>query len=177
MVRSLTASVSEYGDDVRDIGMTSIERIVPLPADSSVSTRSPSSVPVLMCAVVSEPSAILPSMVNVTRASPLLQRHVRHRADLDARHRHGVAHGEAAGFGKQGLVADRGRQRPQLLGLKTHGDDEQDQHHADEPGANEPASAVLKHLGSAHLPPSCVMAGKHGGAARESETRTHSLQM
>ena len=120
VVRSLTASVSEYGEDVRETGITSIGCIVPLPADSRVSTRSPSSVPVRMCAVVSEPSRILPSMVNVTRASPLLQRHVRHGADLDARHRHVVARGEAAGFGEQRLVADRGRQRQQLLRLKTH---------------------------------------------------------
>ena len=44
---------------------------MPLPADSRVSTRSPSSVPVLMCAVVSVPSGTLPFIVNVTSASPL----------------------------------------------------------------------------------------------------------
>ena len=70
-VSSLTASVSEYGDDVREIGMTVFGDSVPLPADSSASTRSPSRVPVRMCAVVSEPSAYLPLMVKPTSASPL----------------------------------------------------------------------------------------------------------
>ena len=51
--------------------MTAIGCIVPLPADSNVSIRSPSSVPVRMCAVVSDPSGMLPFIVNVTRASPL----------------------------------------------------------------------------------------------------------
>ena len=71
VVRSLTASVNEYGDDVREAGMTWFGGSVPLPADSSASTRSPSSVPVRMCAVVSEPSAYLPSIVKPTSASPL----------------------------------------------------------------------------------------------------------
>ena len=70
VVRSPTASLSEYGDDVREAGMTSVRFSVPLPADSSVSTRSPRSVPVLMWAVVSDPSGYLLSMVNATRASP-----------------------------------------------------------------------------------------------------------
>ncbi len=70
VVKSLTASVSEYGEEVRETGMTSIGCIVPLPADSSVSTRSPSSDPVRMCAVVSDPSRTLPLTVNVTSASP-----------------------------------------------------------------------------------------------------------
>ncbi len=43
---------------------------MPLPADSSDSTRSPSRVPVRTCAVVSEPSAYFPSMVNPTSAFP-----------------------------------------------------------------------------------------------------------
>ena len=42
-----------------------------MPAESKANTRSPSSVPVRMCAVVSEPSAYLLSMVNPTSASPL----------------------------------------------------------------------------------------------------------
>ncbi|KMO80589.1 hypothetical protein MCHUDSM44219_02159 [Mycolicibacterium chubuense] len=42
-----------------------------LPSDSRVITRSPSRDPVRMWAVVSEPSGYLPSMVNVTSASPL----------------------------------------------------------------------------------------------------------
>jgi len=71
VVRSLTASVNEYGEPVRATGMTSIGCIAPGPADSRVSTRSPSSVPVLMCAVVSAPSGTLPFIVKVTRASPL----------------------------------------------------------------------------------------------------------
>src|ERR1700761_1868685 len=70
VVRSLTASVSEYGDDVRDTGIRSIGCIMPLPADSRVSIREPSSVPVLMCAVVSDPSGMFPFSVNVTSASP-----------------------------------------------------------------------------------------------------------
>ena len=44
---------------------------VPLPSDSSASTRSPSRVPVRMWAVVSEPSAYLPLIVKPTSASPL----------------------------------------------------------------------------------------------------------
>ena len=47
----------------------------------------------------------LPSTVNVTSASPLLQGNVRHRADFDARHCHVVAGGQAAGFGEQRLVS------------------------------------------------------------------------
>ena len=70
-VSSLTASVSEYGDEVRDVGMTCCGSSVPLPSESSANTRSPSSVPVRMWAVVSEPSAYLPSIVKPTRASPL----------------------------------------------------------------------------------------------------------
>ena len=42
--------------------MTAIGCIFPLPADSKVSTRSPSSEPVLICAVVSDPSSTLPLM-------------------------------------------------------------------------------------------------------------------
>ncbi len=71
LVSSFTASVSEYGDDVREIGMTELGDSVPEPADSSASTRSPSRVPVRMCAVVSLPSAYLPLMVKPTSASPL----------------------------------------------------------------------------------------------------------
>src|ERR1700756_5423454 len=70
-VKSLTASVNEYGEPVREIGMTSSGCIIPLPADSTVSTRSPNSVPVRMCALVSVPSGTLPFIVNVTSASPL----------------------------------------------------------------------------------------------------------
>ena len=51
--------------------MTAIGCIAPLPADSNASVRSPSSVPVRMCAVVSDPRRMLPLIVNVTRASPL----------------------------------------------------------------------------------------------------------
>ena len=51
--------------------MTSSGCIIPVPADSKVSTRSPSSEPVRMCAVVSVPSGTLPFIVNVTSASPL----------------------------------------------------------------------------------------------------------
>ena len=51
--------------------MSAIGCIVLLPADSNASTRSPSSVPVRMCAVVSDPRRMLPLIVNVTRASPL----------------------------------------------------------------------------------------------------------
>src|ERR1700722_15861541 len=70
-VKSLTASVNEYGEPVREIGMTSSGCIIPVPADSKVRTRSPSSEPVRMCAVVSVPSGTLPFIVNVTSASPL----------------------------------------------------------------------------------------------------------
>ena len=68
VVSSLTASVSEYGDAVRDTGMTSIGRIVPSPLDSNVKTRSPRRVPVRTWAVVSDPSDTVPSKVNVTKA-------------------------------------------------------------------------------------------------------------
>ena len=69
-VNSLTASVSEYGAPVRDTGMTSADRSVPVPSDSSVSNRCPSSVPVRMWAVVSEPSRTFPFTMNVTSALP-----------------------------------------------------------------------------------------------------------
>ena len=51
--------------------MRAIGCIVPLPADSNVSIRAPSSVSVRMCAVVSDPSRILPFTAKVTSASPL----------------------------------------------------------------------------------------------------------
>ena len=69
-VSSLTASVNEYGEDVRETGMTCLGSSVPLPSDFSASTRSPSSDPVWMCAVVSDPNAYLPAMVKPTSASP-----------------------------------------------------------------------------------------------------------
>ena len=53
------------------IGMTVFGLSVSWPAESSASTRSPSNVPVRMCAVVSEPSAYRPSIVKPTTASPL----------------------------------------------------------------------------------------------------------
>ena len=52
--------------------MRVIGRIVPLPADSNVSVRSPRSEPVRMCAVVSDPSRMSPFITNVTSASPWL---------------------------------------------------------------------------------------------------------
>jgi hypothetical protein len=48
--------------------MMSFGCIVPLPFDSNVNTRSPSSVPVRTCAVVSDPSDTVPSRENVTMA-------------------------------------------------------------------------------------------------------------
>ena len=131
------ASVSEYGDDVRDTGMTSVERSMPLPADSRVSTRWPSSVPVRMWAVVSDPSVILPSTMNVTSASPSSQRNIADRTNFDARDRHGVPGGEAPGFSEQRLVPHRGRQRDQLFGLQPYSDDEHDQHGTDEAAPNQ----------------------------------------
>ncbi len=72
VARSPTASDNEYGDEVRDIGITALGRMVPLPVESTVSTRCPSSEPVLMCAVLAEPSCTAPFTVNVTRTSPFL---------------------------------------------------------------------------------------------------------
>jgi hypothetical protein len=68
VVNSSTAWVSEYGEEVRVAGMTSIGLIVPSPLDSNVNTRSPRRVPVRTCAVVSEPSETVPSIVNITTA-------------------------------------------------------------------------------------------------------------
>ena len=82
---------------------------MPLPADSKANTRSPSSVPVRMCAVVSEPSAYLPLMVNADQRIAVVEFDRRHRADLDSRHRDVVADGEAAGLGEQRLVPERRR--------------------------------------------------------------------
>src|ERR1700677_1116632 len=50
--------------------MTVIGGKLPLPADSTVSTRWPNSEPVLMCAVLADPSWTCPLTVNVTRTSP-----------------------------------------------------------------------------------------------------------
>ncbi len=59
VVRSLTASVSEYGEEVRVLGMTSPGRIVPVPRPSRVNTRWPSSDPVRMWARgVTDPVAL-----------------------------------------------------------------------------------------------------------------------
>ena len=69
-VNSLTASVREYGAPVRDNGMTSEVRSVPWPLDSRVRIRCPSSVPMRMWAVVSEPSRTFPLTRNVTSALP-----------------------------------------------------------------------------------------------------------
>ena len=136
-VSSLTASVNEYGDDVREIGMTVLGDSVPLPADSSASTRSPSRVPVRMCAVVSEPSAYLPSMVKPTSASPLSSSTRRHRADFDSRHRHVVADGDPARLGEQRLIAQRRRPLHQPLGLQPDRDDEDGQDDADDARPDE----------------------------------------
>ena len=68
--KSLTASVSEYGDPVRDSGITSSAPIRSEPFGSSVSIRSPSNVLVLMCAVVCEPRRTLPSREKLTTARP-----------------------------------------------------------------------------------------------------------
>ena len=147
VVSSLTASVSEYGDDVRDTGMTSLGCSVPLPADSSVSTRSPSSVPVRMCAVVSSRARTLPSMVKPTSASPLSQRHVGHRADLDARtpsrRCRRRCHPPRRTAPDSGATSPTARSRS---GCKPDRDDEDDQDDADEAGPDECGSAILQHL-------------------------------
>ena len=138
---------------MRETGITSIGCIVPLPADSTVSTRSPSSEPVRMCAVVSDPSGTLPFIGERHQSIAVLQRHIRHRADLHPRHHHGVARGEAAGFGKQRLVSDRSSpsdisrsgDRPTRMTSATRTTPMN-------PALNEAGSAILKHQGSAHLP-------------------------
>ena len=85
VVSSLTASVSEYGEDVRETGMTVCGRIVAAPADSRVSTRLPSSDPVRMWAVVSEPSSTVLFMAEGDECLTALQGNILHRADFHAR--------------------------------------------------------------------------------------------
>ena len=112
-----------------------------------------------MCAAVSEPSWVLLSTVNVTKASPLRSDTSDTVPTFTPDTVTSLPGGEAAGFGEQRLVADRGRQRHELLRLKTHEGDEDRQHRADESGPNEVASAVSKHQGSAHLPVVCSIQG------------------
>ena len=61
-----------------------------------------------------------------------LQGYVGHGADLDARHLDVVAGHQAAGLGEQGPVLDRRRPGEKPLGLQADGDDQNDQHHAEE---------------------------------------------
>ncbi len=69
----------------------------------------------------------------------------RDRADLDSRHRHVVADGEAARLGEQRLVSDGGRALHQPFRLKPDGDDEDDQDDADDACPDEVGSAVSQH--------------------------------
>ena len=87
--------------------MTVLGDRVPLPADSSASTRSPSRVPVRICAVVSEPSAYLPLIGETDQSVTVLESDRRNRADLDPGHRHVIADDKAAGLGEQRLIAQR----------------------------------------------------------------------
>ena len=85
----------------------------------------------------------------------VLQRHARHAADFDSRHRHVVAGCQAAGIGEQRLVADRGRPLYQLVGVQPDGDDQRYQDGADESGLDEAplhGTYSLGSFGSAHRP-------------------------
>ncbi len=109
VVSSLTASVSEYGDAVRDTGMTSIGRIVPSPFDSNVKTRSPRRVPVRTWAVVSDPSEHRAVDGERHQGIAALQSNIADGADLDSRDRHVVARRHAAGVGELCLIPDLSR--------------------------------------------------------------------
>ncbi len=74
VVRSLTASVNEYGDDVRETGMTSSGRSVPLPA--GLQRQHPLAQQRAGADVrggVGPEREPCPSTVKVTSASPLSQ--------------------------------------------------------------------------------------------------------
>ena len=148
---------------MRDTGMRAIGCIVPLPADSTVSIRSPSSVPVRMCAVVSDPSRMLPFIANVTSASPW-------RSDTsdtvptfipDTVTGLPVARPPASvnSAWYRTIVAhemNRSGDRPTRMTIT-------DQDDADESGLDEPSSAILEHQGSVHLPASDL---KYGSSHR-----------
>ena len=96
VVRSLTASVSEYGDDVRasrdDVGR--MHRAAARPAPGSGFVRPA----VIRCGCVrwfATPSRTLPSTRKVTSALPSSSRHVGDGADFDAGDVHVVAGGDA----------------------------------------------------------------------------------
>ena len=164
-VRSLTASVSEYGDEVRDVGMASLrsqraaarrlQRQHPLAEQRSGADVRGGVGAERVLAVDGEADQGI-AVVEFDR---------RHRADLDSRHRHVVADGEAAGLGEQRLVAHCGGPGQQPFRLQSDGDDQDDQDDADEAGPDELGSAIFQHL-LVHAPSRFLLdPGEDHGAA------------
>ena len=119
--------------------------IVPLPADSNVSIRSPRSEPVRMCAVLSDPSRMSPFITNVTSASPWRSFTSDTVPTFIPDTVTGLPVRKAAGFRKQRLVSDHRRPRDEPVGRQAHEDDHGDEGNADESGLDEPSSAILEH--------------------------------
>ena len=138
--------------------------------------RWPSSVPVRMCAVVSDPSVIVAVDGERDQRLALVERDAGYRTDLHPGHPDVVADGQSAGLGEQRLIADcRGPARDSI-GLQADGDDQHDQHDADEARPDEVGSAVLEHY-SAHLPLAWSNHGKTAVFPCRSVTRKDSEQM
>ena len=126
-----------------------------------MSTRSPSRVPVRMCALVSLPSGTLPFIVNVTRASPLCSDTSDTVPTLipDTVTALPVAENSrlrrtTPGIGRRSPAA------PDPIGRQAYQDEHPDYDGADESGFDQPSSAVFQHQcppgsgsgsGSSHL--------------------------
>ena len=103
-----------------------------------------------------------------------LQGHVGHGAHLDSGHLDIVTRHQATGLGEQGLVLDRRRPGQDPLGLQADGDDQNDQHHAEEARPDERGTTVFQHQGSAHLPVCWTIQGKYAVRPCRSVTRNDS---
>ena len=175
-VRSPTASVNEYGDDVREVGMTCLRiascRYLPTPAPA--------------------PAHRAVSRSGCARWCPTRARTSRRSRSRPAHHRCPVKplcteptlmpdtvtslpmH-QAAGLVEHRLIPHRRRPRHQPFRLQPDGDDEDGQDDADEAGLDEFGSAVLEHRAPRTFRSSCLTQGntdgpalKVGGAERDS---------
>ncbi len=136
-VKSLSDCVSEYGEPVRDTGITSDAFSVPLPSDSNVSTRWPSRVPVRMWAVVSEPRRTPPLTRKVTSALPRCSATSDTVPTLTPDTFTSLPGTRPPASLNTAWCLIDVAQEISLLRRKPHGDDEQNQYQADEAGPDE----------------------------------------
>ncbi len=150
-VRSLTASVSEYGDDVRVVGNRLLR--IECAAARRVQCQHPlaeqGAGADVRGGVRAERVLAVDREADERIAVDEFDR--RHRTDLDPRHGDVIARDNAACLGEQRLIPQRRRPLDEPLGLQPDGDDENDQDNADEARPDQLVSAVLQHL-AVHAP-------------------------